>query len=51
MIRLEKEIKDEIVSLLKKAKIVRETFTGKVIINLNQSGVTDIVSEKTERFN
>jgi hypothetical protein len=40
--------KTDFAQLLKRLGVVDETFTGRVTINLNQGGVTEI--EKTEKI-
>lgn len=40
--------KKELATFLKKLGLVKEDQTGKIIINMNQGGVTDV--EKTEKM-
>ncbi len=41
-----KKLDQELMKALKELGLVGEDFTGKLVININQSGVTDV--EKTE---
>ena len=47
-----KEIKSEdkkkVIRILEEVGIIKDIFTGKILLNINQSGLTDL--EKTERF-
>ena len=42
--------KDNIAQLLRNLGVIDETFTGRLTINLNQGGVTEIeITEKVEK--
>lgn len=43
------QCKKELIKTLKEMGIIKEIFTGQIILNINQSGITDIKRTETLR--
>lgn len=48
MKEIKSEDKKKVIRILEEVGIIKDIFTGKILLNINQSGLTDL--EKTERF-